>query len=838
MKEPVTFGLPFPEAMLATDAAIVLRDATGAPTPVQTRVLDRWSDGSVRWLLVDLQADVGESGRGAYVLDVGSVDAVDVTRLVQTQVRGGEVSIETGVGSFRIASAGPLIVALDDDGRSRVAAARLTIEDGEGRGWPLRIDRAAVEESGPIRTVVKLDGAAVLGRRKLVEVAVRLHFFAGSATVRCVLTVRNARRARHPGGYWELGDAGSVLIRDVSLVVRLEAEGPVRAAASPEPGLALQEVAAPYELYQDSSGGESWQSAVHVNRYGEVPLQFRGYRIRSDQTESDGLRATPIVSIDDGVRQVCIAVPQFWQNFPKALTVAGSEIALGLFPHQHGDLHELQGGEQKTHTFIVSFGPDGVTRQPLEWCRAPLMARAAPSWYALARAMPRVTPANEDPSGAYLALLGAAVDGDSSFEAKREAIDEYGWRHFGDIYADHEAVGHTGSHLPASHYNNQYDAVAGLACSFFRTGDLRWLRLMQDLAAHVTDIDIYHTPDDKAAYSGGMFWHTVHYCDAGRSTHRSYPQGPSRSHGGGPSPEHCYATGLMLHHYLTGDSASRDAVVGLGGWILAADDGTRSPFRWMAGGATGLATASGSPVYHGPGRGGANAIAVLIDCHRMTGDRRFLLKAEALIRRCMHPRQDIDALNLGDVERRWFYTMFLQSVGKYLDHTEEGGLLDPMYSYARDCLLHFARWMAEHERPYLDRPEILEYPNETWAAQDMRKNEVFQLAALHATGDERRRFLERAEFFFQYAVSTLAGMSTRTLARPMVLLLSHGPSRAWFLRNASGLPEPAPAPSWPEEIWQRKRFVPQRVRATRNAMVLAGAGALGALVLLVTLFMR
>ncbi len=26
-------------------------------------------------------------------------------------------------------------------------------------------------------------------------------------------------------------------------------------------------------------------------------------------------------------------------------------------------------------------------------------------------------------------------------------FDEYGWRHFGDLYADHEAVGHSGEHL-------------------------------------------------------------------------------------------------------------------------------------------------------------------------------------------------------------------------------------------------------------------------------------------------------------------------------------------------------------------------------------------------------
>ena len=123
----------------------------------------------------------------------------------------------------------------------------------------------------------------------------------------------------------------------------------------------------------------------------------------------------------------------------------------------------------------------------------------------------------------------------------------------------------------------------------------------------------------------------------------------------------------------------------------------------------------------------------------------------------MHPSRPTTcaARNLLDAENRWFYTMFLQSLGRYLDYKAELGQLDRMYAYARASLLHYARWMAEHEYPYLDKPEILEYPTETWAAQDMRKSEVFKYAALHAEGEERARFLERADFFFRYAVTKL-----------------------------------------------------------------------------------
>ena len=83
------------------------------------------------------------------------------------------------------------------------------------------------------------------------------------------------------------------------------------------------------------------------------------------------------------------------------------------------------------------------------------------------------------------------------------------------------------------------------------------------------------------------------------------------------------------------------------------------------------------------------------------------------------------------------------------------------YAYARETLLHFARWMAEHEYPYLEKPEVLEFPTETWPAQDIRKSEVFMYAALHASGAERERFLERADFFFRYSVDTLTADPTQ-----------------------------------------------------------------------------
>ena len=63
----------------------------------------------------------------------------------------------------------------------------------------------------------------------------------------------------------------------------------------------------------------------------------------------------------------------FWQNFPKAIAVEGRAIELHLFPPQDLDLHEIQGGEQKTHTFHLALGAETISASPLEWVRRSTM---------------------------------------------------------------------------------------------------------------------------------------------------------------------------------------------------------------------------------------------------------------------------------------------------------------------------------------------------------------------------------------------------------------------------------------------------------------------------------
>jgi hypothetical protein len=814
--EPVTVGVPFPRGLSKDPSSWALADFDGSMKPLQVRVLDRWSDGSVRWALFDFRASHGPGAPERYrVVTDGSPQMPQRT----TAGSGGRTGwIDTGALRVEISEEGEIRCVPTGEEEARVLRLVATVDERDRDPLPVRLTAVACQEDGPLRACLRVEGVVGAASHPL-HLFVRIHAWAGSPLLRIQMTLRNPARAVHQGGFWELGDPGSRYLEDFSLSVSLPtSRGEWSVECSTESGQVLERCELPFSLYQDSSGGEGWRSSNHINRDGIVPHVFRGYRVRSGARESRGLRATPVVRLTDGPQVVAVAQHHFWERFPKAVEASADRLRVGLLPGEFSDVHELQGGEQVTEEVVLAFGDDEVTSVPLDWVRDPLRVTASPEWYCRAEAMPYITPSRDD-DPRYAALVQAALDGPAAFVRKREAVDEYGWRHFGDLYADHESVRHEGPEPLITHYNNQYDAAAGFAVQFFRSGDVRWLDLLEPLARHVIDIDIYHTTQDKPAYSGGLFWHTNHHVDAGRSTHRTYPRGPSAA-SGGPSAEHNYNTGLMLHHFLTGDPAAREAAIGLADWVIRMDDGRLTPLRVVSRAPTGLASASGSFAYHGPGRGAGNSIVALLNAWRLTGDRRYVGKAEELTRRCVHPEQDLDALDLLDAERRWYYTVFLQAVARYLDVKSERGELDGMYAYAQATLLHYARWMARHEYPYLEKPEILEFPTETWAAQDMRKRDVLCLAARHVEEPARTVFRERARYFFEASVSRLSAMPTRTFTRPVILMLTNG-----YMRG----PEPeqsAPGGTVAGLDARHRPFVSQRSEAVRRLSVAAAMGVL------------
>jgi hypothetical protein len=818
VSEPVTLGMPFPRGMLPEPDQLVLRDRHHQHVPLQVDVRDRWGDGSVKWGLLDFQVTVAAWETREYLLQTGRDGLHRQTPGVSLTCSQDSWSVDTGVCCFTLS---PHALRLFDAVVSAGAvigdasASRIVLTDAVGQAYEPRIDDMAVEAPGPLRLSLRISGEMVTpGRPPIANFIARVSFYAGSGAVEVQFTIHNPRAAKHPGGLWDLGDPGSIVFKDLSLHTALRSEWAAAMwSAQPQEPLAMVEGSS-LEIYQDSSGGSNWQSANHMNAAGRVMQRLQGYRVQvGDMTVATGKRAAPAILVYDSRddRSIACAVEGFWQNFPKALEVNGNRLTVGLFPRQFADVYELQGGEQKTHTLFLHFGKGRPHATGLTWIHDRLVPCAPPQWYAESKAISYLTPQACDDNRDCLSLVDVAITGPESFFERREIIDEYGWRHFGDLYADHEAVGHQGASPLISHYNNQYDAIYGALIQYLRSGNARWFHLMRDLARHVIDIDIYHTQEDRPAYNGGLFWHTDHYADAATATHRSYSRSNRESrggdrYGGGPSNEQNYTTGLLHYYFISGDAAAREAVCTLADWVMHMDKGSRVLLSMFDKRPTGMASATVSRHYQGPGRGAGNSINALIDAYLLTREGRYLTKAAELIRRCIHPADDIDARHLPDVEHRWSYTVFLQVLGKYLDVKIELHELDYMYGYARESLLHYARWMLEHEVPYATVLDRVEIPTETWPAQDIRKSNVFEFAAKHADEPLRTALRQKADFFFQACIRDLRSFGTCTLTRPLVLLMSNAFRHTYFQLHPD---EGAPHPDQMYDYGKPLKFSPQ-----------------------------
>src|SRR4029450_5137430 len=165
----------------------------------QVRTLDTGPDGSARWALIDALVD-----SGAESAPVGPL---------RVSARAGGASIDTGTTRFEFNAGGsfPFSSILVQD------ASPIDAEDSgfrvEINGQPIEFRTAdvRVHDSGPVRAEVEVcaagDGAVPL------DVFATVELFAGSATARLQITLRNRRRAQHPNGHWVLGDRGSLLLQ-------------------------------------------------------------------------------------------------------------------------------------------------------------------------------------------------------------------------------------------------------------------------------------------------------------------------------------------------------------------------------------------------------------------------------------------------------------------------------------------------------------------------------------------------------------------------------------------------------------------------------------------------
>ncbi|WP_246223202.1 polysaccharide deacetylase family protein [Alteromonas profundi] len=801
-------GVPFPQGRFRSISELTLASTTA---DYYCHPTARWPDGSIKWLelgIIEASAHAKD-----YTLSSSSPSAeqsYEDDSHIQLHECAGYLIVENAKQSIKL-NKRSLTAPVPDTQNS---PSEMTLITQSGLSLNAKIHHFAHRfyrhpKSGKNKSLqISMYGEfEAPANQPRLQFEASYRFYAGISAVSLDVTIHNPAPATHENGIWDLGDSGSYYFKSLALKVATKPPlhgnyylSPLEEARSlPVPELAIT---------QHSSGGENWQSPVHVNKDNQVPLTRKGYSVTAGNAAIEqGMRCQPAIELMTETGGIAVEIETFWQNFPNALAADKEGLTLALFPEQPDIMYELQGGEKKNHTMWFSDSLDS-----LRFCNHVTQLSIPSKWVDECNVIAHYSHAL--PDAKMQALINQCIEGESAFVQKREQVDEYGWRNFGDIYADHETASHDGDDIFVSHYNNQYDPLYGMLRQHLVSGNYTWFTLADELAKHVIDIDIYHTEHDKPEYNGGLFWHTDHYLQAYTSTHRAYSkhqkQGAYMDHagGGGPGGQHCYTAGLMLHYFMTGNERSKAAVLQLTQWVSNFYEGSNTCLELLVAiknrKVRGLKDAFSEQ--YPLDRGTANYINALLDCYELTLDLSYLTRAEYVISHTVHPNDDVAARELGDIENNWFYTVFLQSVTRYLFVKEQHRTKDDSFYYARDALLHYAQWMVKNEQLYLTTPDILEYPNDTWTAQDLRKVNVLLMANYYA--NKQYPEMENKAFDLYHAlIDKLTHSSEKHYARILALILQNCGVVEFYQHSLSNTNYAPIRPTWKPAAYQGNRVL-------------------------------
>ncbi len=194
-----TWGTPWPRGRQRESRNFVLRGADGTAHALQSWPLAWWPDGSIKWSAHALPA-AASIGDGPFevVARRGGARPESVLSVKESQA-GFE--IDTGRFVCRLSRAGTnFISAISREGREVLREGHLVLlrqdrtassADSQVTQETFRstIERVTLEQDGPVRAVVKVEGKHEHGSRLWLPFTLRLYFHSGSEAIRVLHTI-------------------------------------------------------------------------------------------------------------------------------------------------------------------------------------------------------------------------------------------------------------------------------------------------------------------------------------------------------------------------------------------------------------------------------------------------------------------------------------------------------------------------------------------------------------------------------------------------------------------------------------------------------------------------
>jgi hypothetical protein len=681
----ITTGVPFGRGALR-DVGRLAVSMGGRAVPAQFIKTVPWEDGSVRWALMDVQADVpvGESVE-LVVSDSGTNPAPPQP----VEVKDGPQAVQVSTGPLQFVvnkKKFNLFESIKVDGKERVTSAGRGLvvytqgAEAVAAGPPSEV---AIEQAGPLRTILCIRGKFPGVHEDLLGYTVRITAFAGRRHVKVHVWLENRgamgyftprnfnqrEKERPPNFDWFVFDGMAV-----------------------ELGLGLGDrIDARCEGAQATDSLKVWQTCLHsrTKKMNTATGPFYTwndfeYRITSrGKALASGRRTDGVVSLTGSAGTLTAAIRDFWQNYDKAIELDGGMLKLWLWPKEgqwprpfywlyygvdkivdsarKDGMYLLQGGVHKGHEFILDFSGRDAKQTTAE-LSAPLVALASAEYYASTEAAPglfappevrtedrecnfkldawmRMTRSAADPRSP--AGLWKARQVSDFFQSNSHPGSSYwfGWMDYGDLCVPgHGQVG--------LHYDWPWIVLLGA----LRTGDTGFVGLATSMARHRIDIDQLWSDRDLPQFRGlqrcGSSW-TSYHCS------RLYWP---------PSPSGNWMAGVVLYYMLTGEPKALEC-------CRRNAEGLKACWDWLH---------KTKPYWSPKGDMAANAWSIGSYCamYDLTGDRKWLGEALALFNAHVIPKWKSLGPFLHDPARQIQSQDYIKDDRKYC------------YSIAALCELH------------------------------------------------------------------------------------------------------------------------------------------------------
>ncbi|OYU32427.1 MAG: Tat pathway signal sequence domain protein [Comamonadaceae bacterium PBBC2] len=193
-----TLGLPWPKGQVRKEQGFALNDAQGKALPLQTWPLAYWPDGSLKWTAHALPAalPLPETLR---IVPTSAPVTPTAALQVQVQETADSVSIDTGVIRAVLPRSGEQLISSIQRGGLNILQACSLVAQADDRPdasqgavtqteFKSSINTVTVEQRGPVRAVVKIEGMHTARGRSWLPFTVRLYFYAGAESVRIMHT--------------------------------------------------------------------------------------------------------------------------------------------------------------------------------------------------------------------------------------------------------------------------------------------------------------------------------------------------------------------------------------------------------------------------------------------------------------------------------------------------------------------------------------------------------------------------------------------------------------------------------------------------------------------------